>query len=505
MQSQAQFRAFERLVMPGPVTASHADAEDECASCHVRFERDSQVRLCLDCHEQVDEDLQTNSGFHGLSADVAATECADCHTDHEGRDADILGLDTEAFDHNLTDFPLLGAHTEANCEGCHAPEQTFHDAATECVSCHIEDDQHLGRLGESCNDCHTETAWTETLFDHDAVTDYPLTGGHLGLACVSCHVDEQYEDTPNQCGTCHLEDDTHSGNNGTDCQTCHTADDWSNLLFDHAAMSNFALLGSHSDLTCESCHSGNKFEQTLSTQCVGCHIEDDAHDAINGEVCGDCHQVTEWLDVTFNHASDAEFQLLGAHSELVCADCHIEPTAVGLPGNACYDCHSDDDPHEMQLGETCSSCHNETGFDIDVRFDHALTSFPLLGRHADVVCEDCHSSHAFLDAPQQCVDCHSEDDVHEHQLGSDCALCHNPNDWLLWQFDHSAQTAFPLDGAHDNLDCLACHREPADTVTAVSTACGSCHRRDDEHRGEFGQDCQQCHTTEAFDILRDVQ
>jgi len=505
MEGRAQFSIFERLVMPGPVAESHAEIEAECASCHVRFERGSQKQLCLDCHEEVAEDLQAGTGFHGLSPTIASTECSDCHADHEGRDADILGLDAEAFDHDLTDLPLRGSHVDVTCESCHEPDLAFREAATECVACHAEDDQHDGNLGDVCADCHSETAWAEAIFDHEAVTAYPLTGGHEEITCVSCHVDEQYEDTPDQCVDCHRDDDTHMGDNGTECSDCHTSADWAELLFDHFARTSFALAGGHSDLMCESCHTGNKFEQTLATECVSCHIDDDAHDGINGDVCNDCHQDTDWLDVDFDHARDAEFALLGAHSELTCTDCHVEPVAITLPATACYDCHADDDPHETQLGQACADCHNETSFDVDVRFDHDLTHFPLLGRHDEAVCEDCHANHAFLDAPEQCVGCHSEDDVHERRLGTDCALCHNPNDWLLWVFDHSTQTQFPLDGAHDRLDCLACHREKSDTVAALSNACGGCHRRDDVHRGEYGRDCEQCHTTTSFDDLRVVQ
>jgi hypothetical protein len=117
------------------------------------------------------------------------------------------------------------------------------------------------------------------------------------------------------------------------------------------------------------------------------------------------------------------------------------------------------------------------------------------------VCEDCHESRAFHDAPETCVDCHADDDAHAQQLGSDCALCHNPNDWLLWTFDHDAQTPFALTGAHADLDCLACHRQPVADAIVVPSACGSCHRADDVHDGEFGEDCAACHTTESFGAL----
>ena len=505
MEAQAQLGPLERLVMPGPVTQSHAEVETECGSCHVRFQRESQDQLCLDCHEEVAEDLATRSGFHSLSAEVQGQTCATCHTDHEGRDSDIVGLDTETFDHGLTDFALRGAHLDVECESCHLPETTFHDAETECVACHLEDDQHLGNLGASCTACHAETDWADATFDHEVETSYSLTGAHVDLACVSCHIDEIYEQTASECVGCHRDDDSHGGDNGSECQACHATEDWGQLRFDHFTTTGFDLAGGHMDLTCESCHAGNKFEQATPTECIGCHREDDAHDGINGELCADCHAVSAWLDVSFDHERDAEFALLGAHSDVTCASCHIEPVATALPGNTCYDCHMEDDPHETQLGEVCADCHNEEAFAEHVRFDHDLTRFPLLGQHDEAFCEDCHESPAFLDAPEQCVDCHIEDDDHRGRLGEDCALCHNPNDWFLWVFDHTSQTNFVLDGAHADLDCLACHRQAAPTVVALPMNCGSCHRRDDVHGGAFGDDCEQCHTSESFDALRPGQ
>ena len=184
MQAEAQFGALERLVMPGPLVSSHAEAEAECANCHARFERESQNQLCLACHEEVAEDLTLMSGFHGLSPEVPGAECASCHTDHEGRDADILSLDRDDFDHELTNFPLLGRHTEVECVDCHMPEETFHAAEASCIACHAEDDQHRGNLGESCADCHSELGWDDIHFDHEATADYALTGAHAEQTCV---------------------------------------------------------------------------------------------------------------------------------------------------------------------------------------------------------------------------------------------------------------------------------------------------------------------------------
>jgi hypothetical protein len=504
----AQVGSLERLMMPGPVAMGHADFETTCAECHAPFSREEQNALCLECHEEVARDLLTDAGFHGKESRVAALECAACHTEHEGREADLLGLDEDAFDHELSNFPLRGKHVELMCADCHVAEhETYHAAETACNACHADDDQHRGNLGAACADCHAETAWTHVRFDHQQTTDYALTGKHAELTCVGCHVNEIYEDTPDTCVACHADDDSHDGTNGTECQDCHTTRNWQETSFDHLTRTGFALTGGHSGLMCESCHEGNKLQRQTPNECVACHREDDAHAGVNGTVCSDCHRVTEWLDVTFDHGRDTEFALRGGHAEIECADCHVEPVAVAVPSTLCFDCHAEDDAHAGQLGQSCADCHSDVqnAWPEGVRFDHDLSSFPLLGKHDTLVCDDCHATGAFHDADEQCVDCHAEDDVHEERLGNDCARCHNPNDWLAWLFDHDVETDFALTGAHDGLSCHSCHREPVADAIVLDTTCASCHRSDDVHQGEFGQDCAQCHTTESFRDLRELQ
>ncbi len=508
MTASAQFEALERVVMPGPVISGHAEYESECESCHARFSRGRQRDLCLDCHTEIAEDFATSTGFHSLSPDIDSdTHCAECHSEHNGRDADIVGLVVDEFDHDFTDFPLRDSHLEPVCDDCHTQAAPFHDVAgTQCFDCHAEDDQHMGNLGNECADCHRETEWADAFYDHETSSGYALTGSHADIDCVSCHVDEVYVETPTECVGCHRDDDTHMGTNGPECQDCHRTTEWADSLFDHFDRTGFALTGGHFDVDCESCHTGNKFEVALSTECYDCHAEDDAHDGINGTACADCHQVTVWTEVLFDHERDADFALNGAHADIECASCHVEPVADALPATDCYGCHADDEPHELQLGEDCAACHAELEWTQDVRFDHDFTIFPLLGRHDEIACEDCHATPAFHDADEECIDCHLEDDAHEARLGRECADCHAPIDWTLWSFDHNARTDFRLEGAHESLQCESCHRTPApDGQIALSQSCASCHRSDDVHRGEFGNDCAECHTSVSFADLRTLQ
>jgi len=128
-----------------------------------------------------------------------------------------------------------------------------------------------------------------------------------------------------------------------------------------------------------------------------------------------------------------------------------------------------------------------------------MAAFPLLGLHALAQCSDCHDGASFGDAKSECAACHASKDVHERRLGSDCARCHNPNGWEVWRFDHSSSTRFPLTGAHEGIDCLACHTAPVrGGEVRLSSSCGDCHALDDAHRGGFGVRCGDCHGTASW-------
>lgn len=489
---------LEKLVMPGPVIEGHADTETECSACHVAFSRDRQRVLCADCHELVQADITGGIGFHGRDPEASQADCATCHVDHEGRDANIINLDVDSFDHKVTDFELVSAHLEVDCEDCHVPPEIYRDAASTCYGCHQDDDEHSGGLGEDCADCHQPTEWLETSFDHEKDAGYALLAGHAEAECLACHVDHQYENTPTDCYSCHRDDDEHEGLNGTDCAFCHVVRSWTELLFDHQQETGFALLGQHGDIGCADCHAGNKFEVALQSECISCHLDDDEHKGRNGPDCGDCHNTVDWAESLFDHERETGFVLLGKHSEIVCADCHTGPVNEVKLEVECIACHRDDDQHEGEQGEACGDCHNEQGWTVAVRFDHDFSNFPLVGLHQEAGCNDCHESKRFREAPEECIDCHREDDEHNGTLGPACVDCHNPGGWQFWAFDHNTRTDFILDGSHEGLACEACHTEPVRDEFQMANTCAGCHRRDDVHRGEFGTDCARCHNTRTF-------
>src|SRR5579864_6472944 len=167
----------EKLLMPGKVSRAHVKQEEGCGNCHDRTNTVTQTSLCLDCHKPIAQDVREHRGYHGRMANATAGECRACHTEHKGRDADIVQLSRAAFDHHLTDFPLEGAHIPLSCDSCHKPGESWRKAAAKCVSCHKDDDVHKGQFTQSCGDCHSQVSWTGGKFDHDK-TDFRLTGAH---------------------------------------------------------------------------------------------------------------------------------------------------------------------------------------------------------------------------------------------------------------------------------------------------------------------------------------
>jgi len=190
---------------------------------------------------------------------------------------------------------------------------------------------------------------------------------------------------------------------------------------------------------------------------------------------------------------------------VACNKCHTGPTEGKKMPLDCFSCHRLDDAHKGQQGEKCERCHNQRGWRVGVRFEHDLTRFPLIGLHAVAPCEGCHVGTTFKNTARNCIDCHKKDDAHKQHLGDNCAYCHNPNGWDLWQYDHNSQSKFQLTGAHEELECLACHREPVKEKISMGKSCASCHRKDDIHRGEFGRDCDRCHNSVAFNQIRLLQ
>ncbi|TNF35661.1 MAG: cytochrome C [Gammaproteobacteria bacterium] len=487
--------SFEKLIMPGPVIQGHAKYEQECDKCHQLMSKEEQNRLCLDCHDLIDKDMKTGKGYHGKAKGMKQAPCKSCHIEHKGRDADIVKLDDRLFPHHMTDFSLEGAHKTVNCNRCHQPDKKHREAQGECYLCH-KDNPHDGKLGNRCSQCHSQVSWNVMDFDHDK-TKFKLTGRHQDTACNSCHINNQYKDTPKTCFSCHSVDDVHHGKNGRECAKCHNTNGWKKLSFNHDKDTKFKLLGRHKSVSCASCHPKDPYKFKIEDSCVSCHKADDRHRGQYGKDCQSCHGFDRWDRIVFNHDRDTRYRLQGKHKEAKCVACH-KANIKDKVSTKCLDCHKFDDAHGGKINQKCDTCHSAESWHTSIVFDHDLSGFPLIGLHTIAACDDCHLTRHYKDTSRACNACHNKDDVHKLRLGPQCGDCHNPNAWGVWRFDHDRETRFRLDGAHKKIHCYDCHQEPAKNGIKLGQSCGYCHGRDDPHNNQFGQMCEQCHDTRSF-------
>jgi len=316
-----------------------------CASCHPNNRYEKTPTRCYDCHMLSD----VHGGDYGK-------KCGDCHT--------AMDWKKYEYDHDKTEFKLVGRHIKTDCIKCH-PGAMYGDKKLKktCYGCHEKDDEHKGRYGRECKDCHTPKDWKKTVFDHDK-TDYRLTGKHRKVVCEKCHHGPVggKEKLPTKCVDCHKGDDPHGGEQGTRCERCHATDGWDKKVsFDHD-LTKFPLIGLHALSSCEDCHVGAAYAKT-SHECVTCHKKDDEHKRALGPECGACHNPNDWGLWRFNHDKDTKFKLDGEHKGLGCGACHRKPVRKKVNiSKSCSSCHRDDDIHRGGFGMACSRCHTTKSF-----------------------------------------------------------------------------------------------------------------------------------------------
>jgi hypothetical protein len=480
-------------VSPGPLSRAHKSLSGptQCTSCHQIGLGKASLK-CLECHVAIRQRVEAGRGLHAtyVAKDAGSQACAKCHSEHNGESFRIVQWEPlpGRFDHSKTGYVLEGKHAALDCRKCHAPAhiseaersvigplalpQTYLGLSRECLTCHA--DEHRGQLSKDCSRCHDFAGWKPALQFNHAKTLFPLTGAHGQVACQKCHFargpDQAVPYTGlsfDKCSSCHA--DVHKGAFSSGCQTCHNTTSWKQLSvsakFDHSRTA-FPLLGKHGGVACLSCHHGADFKKPL------------------------------------------------AHAK--CTDCHTP------------------DPHNGQFARRadrgeCSACHTVDAFKparFDVK-DHALTAYPLEGKHARVECAKCHlparKATLYKVKYSLCTDCHK--DVHERQFAgapyeNRCERCHTVQTYRpsLFTLARHQQSRFPLTGGHLAIACMECHRAQAPTKNALpvpyhfeNVACDVCHT--DPHNGQFAErmahataggkaaGCEACH---SIKIWRDL-
>jgi hypothetical protein len=490
-------------VSPGPLAKAHQSLEGarNCTTCH-GGRNVPMNNLCLDCHREIGWLIARGRGYHATDP---AAECASCHPDHAGPDFRMIQWpdgSQDRFDHRRTGWALEDSHGEVKCADCHDRKFRGGEAARlsprrgaaagwvglerDCVSCH--EDVHRKALDQRCEVCHDVKRWDlASRYDH-VRSRYPLTGAHDQVSCEACH-------KPPRTGA---------------------------VL--NAAGKPIPI-----------------FRPLRFAQCSDCH--QDPHAGRLGASCDDCH-VTRGFRVIgrdqFNHER-TRYPLRGKHASVACADCHAPGPAQWKPAFAtCSACHKDAHAGRSTLAgkpADCAACHTVNGFapgTLTVA-QHAITRYPLEGKHQSVTCAQCHvrppgaagdslgSSRVQLRPGfATCRSCHPGD--HAGQLATRpdrdaCEGCHTVKGWRPSSFTATrhAELKLKLEGRHAEIACAACHGasrpglKPLPSTANLGRAqvalvlpeleCQACHV--DPHRGSIagtataGQ-CGTCHDLTRF-------
>ncbi len=527
---------------PGPLTLVHGREEalaskKNCAECHGGW-FSSMTSSCLECHEPIEQQMESGAGLHGVVPRPMIESCGTCHSEHHGEKFAIVNRqsfvragipDPQHFDHQLIGWSMEGRHLELECSKCHEnadvdvlPKgaQRFLGLDQDCSTCH--EDPHEGNMSVGCASCHGQES-----FDHLRSLDHDrhlaLIGGHGDIGCRECHAkDDVYA----------LEAMTKRKGKPTarTCIQCHSSPHAEGFVDQIAAMES----------------------RNAPNACIVCHAAE--HTSFR----------EEGLEIDARWHAASGFPLETPHAEVECAACHEpaqEDFLARYPGRElplCAQCHVD--PHLGQFARgafalgalsaraaalvpegagDCAACHGTQRFEPH-EFDvakHERTALPLTGQHLNTDCNECHVDppehrpRAFADISSDCEQCHA--DAHDGffepftaglalpEHGA-CARCHQTDAFASVStevFDHARWTGFPVRGAHEAEGCEACHPRSAEPDLnrrrfgrvkehfGAYEGCVTCHR--DPHDGKFDssslpanvdgrQDCARCHDEVSF-------
>ena len=356
------------------LTGKHKNVQ--CARCHKeitdnKYEEDKtflkfaglQYQTCTNCHKDVHQNK-------------FGQNCTKCHNT-----TGWANYNPNQFDHTRTKFPLKGRHQRVACEKCHTPGQPLTGLKfSRCKDCH--QDFHRGQFTNriqkgACEECHNVDGFTPSTFNtvsHNK-TEFSLQGAHLAIPCIACHKKTvngsvvatiQFTFTSFTCTTCHKNPHAKSVEkflqiNG--CESCHIMDSWRTIQFDHN-QTKFSLEFKHNQIPCKNCHfpkqeniNHKNYEFVkLIGDCQNCHK--DPHYGQFVEVnssgqkkvgCEKCHTPRDWKAEKFDHNTQTQFKLIGAHQLVACVKCHPILTEKGIKFQKF-----------KSVSTNCSACHGKS-------------------------------------------------------------------------------------------------------------------------------------------------
>ncbi len=156
-----------------------------CESCHYKNEKWSFKNIGIDC-------IACHINIHKNEIDKKFMPNDDCNSCHQ-----TDNWQSVEFDHDKTEFKLIGKHKNVECRNCHLDKKgsnnltskyKFVSMNSDCENCHK--DIHYGQFKTDqktdCGSCHGFDNWKPYKFDHDK-TKFSISGAHQKLNCSACH------------------------------------------------------------------------------------------------------------------------------------------------------------------------------------------------------------------------------------------------------------------------------------------------------------------------------
>jgi hypothetical protein len=148
------------------------------------------------------------------------------------------------------------------------------------------------------------------------------------------------------------------------------------------------------------------------------------------------------------------------------------------------------------LGKDCAACHTAVkGAEASKCIachagDESLLARQPTAFHADIgSCRECHVEHQGASAPPPAMDHDALARIGLRSLRGDPASAPAYEQLIGWiRQDHSRDAET--------------HVQDALTPPESTLHCSTCHGTKDRHRGLFGEDCAQCHSTAQWTISR---
>ena len=222
--------AWQRLAIPGDLSAAHSHLEKDCGACHTPVEGASRSK-CMACHA-TEERLLT---WPALKFHASVPDCRACHPEHLGMSVASMGMDHVALA-TMGLGLLTGGESEVGrsvaqhlaswiaesplgLDGRSTSRLAPTEAVLRCPTCHAETDAHRGMFGSDCGACHKTGRWMIPEYRH------PSTAS---TDCAQCHRPPPCHQTPHFKRVCA----TVAGEPNAavrDCHSCHQLTAWNQI------------------------------------------------------------------------------------------------------------------------------------------------------------------------------------------------------------------------------------------------------------------------------------